>query len=113
MHQLARVIDRSPEDIFGQGTSSEEVLDADSAAQRLLSAAQRTADQLIADSKEQATQLIASAEAQADNVKRIVSEEARQMAEEAQFELKEAISGLSGSMPPRSFPAPDLPPVEN
>ena len=94
MHQLARVIDRSPEDIFGQGTSSEEVLDADSAAQRLLSAAQRTADQLIADSKEQATQLIASAEAQADNVKRIVSEEARQMAEEAQFELKETISDL-------------------
>ena len=84
----------APEDIFGQGNSSEERLDADSAAQRLLSAAQRTADQLIADSREQATQLIASAEAQADNVKRIVSEEARQMAEEAQFKLKEDISGL-------------------
>ena len=94
LHQLATIINRDPEDIFGQGTSSEERLDADSAAQRLLSAAQRTADQLIADSKEQATQLIASAEAQADNVKRIVSEEARQMAEEAQFELKEAISDL-------------------
>ena len=94
IHQLATIINSSPEDIFGQGNSSEERLDADSAAQRLLSAAQRTADQLIADSREQATQLIASAEAQADNVKRIVSEEARQMAEEAQFELKEAISGL-------------------
>ena len=94
IHQLATIISRSPADIFGQRTSSEERLDADSAAQRLLSAAQRTADQLIADSKEQATQLIASAEAQADNVKRIVTEEARQMAEEAQFELKEAISGL-------------------
>ena len=94
VHQLATIISSAPEDIFGKGNSSEERLDADSAAQRLLSAAQRTADQLIADSKEQATQLIASAEAQADNVKRIVSEEARQMAEEAQFELKEAISGL-------------------
>lgn len=94
VHQLATIINSAPEDIFGQGNSSEERLDADSAAQRLLSAAQRTADQLIAESKEQATQLIASAEAQADNVKRIVSEEARQMAEEAQFELKEAISGL-------------------
>ena len=94
IHQLATIVNSAPEDIFGQGNSSEERLDADSAAQRLLSAAQRTADQLIADSREQATQLIASAEAQADNVKRIVSEEARQMAEEAQFELKEAISGL-------------------
>ena len=94
IHQLATIISRSPENIFEQGTSSEERPDTDSAAQRLLSAAQRTADQLIADSKEQATQLIASAEAQADNVKRIVSEEARQMAEEAQFELKGAISGL-------------------
>ena len=95
IHQLAIILDRSPEDIFGQRTSSEEKLDADSAAQRLLSAAQRTADQLIADSKEQATQLIASAEAQADNVKRIVAEEARQMAEEAQLELKDAISDLT------------------
>ena len=95
IHQLAIILDSSPEDIFGQRTSSEEKLDADSAAQRLLSAAQRTADQLIADSKEQATQLIASAEAQADNVKRIVAEEARQMAEEAQLELKDAISDLT------------------
>ena len=94
VHQLAAIISSSPEDIFGQGTLAEERLDTDSAAQRLLSAAQRTADQLIADSKEQATQLIASAEAQADNVKRIVSEEARQMAEEAQLELKDAISEL-------------------
>ena len=60
IHQLATIINSSPEDIFGQGNSSEERLDADSAAQRLLSAAQRTADQLIADSREQATQLIAS-----------------------------------------------------
>ena len=95
IHQLATIISRSPEDIFGQRTTSEEREDADSAAQRLLSAAQRTADQLIADSKEQATQLIASAEAQADNVKRIVAEEARQMAEEAQLELKDAISDLT------------------
>ena len=95
IHQLITIISRSPEDIFGQRTSPEERLDADSAAQRLLSAAQRTADQLIADSKEQATQLIASAEAQADNVKRIVAEEARQMAEEAQLELKDAISDLT------------------
>ena len=95
IHQLAIILDRSPEDIFGQRTSSEEKLDADSAAQRLLSAAQRTADQLIADSKEQATQLIASAEAQADNVKRIVTEEARQMAEEAQSKLKDDISNLT------------------
>ena len=95
IHQLATIISRSPEDIFGQRTSSEERLDADSAAQRLLSAAQRTADQLIADSKEQATQLIASAEAQADNVKRIVTEEARQMAEEAQSKLKDDISDLT------------------
>ena len=94
IHQLITIISRSPEDIFGQRTSSEERLDADSAAQRLLSAAQRTADQLIADSKEQATQLIASAEAQADNVKRIVTEEARQMAEEAQSKLKDDISDL-------------------
>ena len=94
IHQLITIISRSPEDIFGQRTSSEEKLDADSAAQRLLSAAQRTADQLIADSKEQATQLIASAEAQADNVKRIVTEEARQMAEEAQSKLKDDISDL-------------------
>tara|TARA_Y100000768_G_scaffold72758_1_gene51358 strand:+ start:27049 stop:28011 length:963 start_codon:yes stop_codon:yes gene_type:complete len=94
VHQLATIISHSPEDIFGKGTSSEEGFDTDSAAQRLLSAAQRTADQLIADSKEQATQLIASAEAQADNVKRIVSEEAREMAEEAQLELKNAISEL-------------------
>ena len=94
IHQLATIISRSPEDIFGQRTFPEERLDADSAAQRLLSAAQRTADQLIADSKEQATQLIASAEAQADNVKRIVTEEARQMAEEAQSKLKDDISDL-------------------
>ena len=94
IHQLITIISRSPEDIFGQRTSPEERLDADSAAQRLLSAAQRTADQLIADSKEQATQLIASAEAQADNVKRIVTEEARQMAEEAQSKLKDDISDL-------------------
>ena len=60
IHQLITIISRSPEDIFGQRTSPEERLDADSAAQRLLSAAQRTADQLIADSKEQATQLILS-----------------------------------------------------
>ena len=95
IHQLTTIISRSPEDIFGQRTSPEERLDADSAAQRLLSAAQRTADQLIADSKEQATQLIASAEAQADNVKRIVTEEARQMAEEAQSKLKADISDLT------------------
>jgi len=95
IHQLATIISRSPEDIFGQRTTSEEREDADSAAQRLLSAAQRTADQLIADSKEQATQLIASAEAQADNVKRIVTEEARQMAEEAQSKLKDDISNLT------------------
>ena len=94
IHQLITTISRSPEDIFGQRTFPEERLDADSAAQRLLSAAQRTADQLIADSKEQATQLIASAEAQADNVKRIVTEEARQMAEEAQSKLKDDISDL-------------------
>ena len=94
IHQLIKIISDTPEDIFSKGTSSEDRLDTDSAAQRLLSAAQRTADQLIAESREQATQLIASAEAQADNVKRIVSEEARQMAEEAQFELKGAISGL-------------------
>lgn len=94
IHQLITIISRSPEDIFGQRTFPEERLDADSAAQRLLSAAQRTADQLIADSKEQATQLIASAEAQADNVKRIVTEEARQMAEEAQSKLKDDISDL-------------------
>ena len=94
IHQLTTIISRSPEDIFGQRTSPEERLDADSAAQRLLSAAQLTADQLIADSKEQATQLIASAEAQADNVKRIVTEEARQMAEEAQSKLKDDISDL-------------------
>ena len=95
IHQLITTISRSPEDIFGQRTFPEERLDADSAAQRLLSAAQRTADQLIADSKEQATQLIASAEAQADNVKRIVTEEARQMAEEAQSKLKADISDLT------------------
>ena len=95
IHQLATIMNSAPEDIFGQGNSSEERLDADSAAQRLLSAAQRTADQLIADSKEQATQLIASAEAQADNVKRIVTEEARQMAEEAQSKLKADISDLT------------------
>ena len=94
IHQLITTISRSPEDIFGQRTFPEDRLDADSAAQRLLSAAQRTADQLIADSKEQATQLIASAEAQADNVKRIVTEEARQMAEEAQSKLKDDISDL-------------------
>ena len=95
IHQLATIIRHSPQDIFGQGTSSEERIDADSAAQRLLSAAQQTADQLIADAKEQATQLIASAEAQADNVKRIVTEEARQMAEEAQSKLKADISDLT------------------
>ena len=94
IHQLATILSQSPEDIFGKGASSGEALDADSAAQRLLSAAQRTADELISASKEQATQLIASAEAQADNVKRIVSEEARQMAEEAQLELRDAISHL-------------------
>ena len=95
IHQLIKIISDTPEDIFSKGTSSEDRLDTDSAAQRLLSAAQRTADQLIAESREQATQLIASAEAQADNVKRIVSEEARDMAEKAQLELKDAITELT------------------
>ena len=60
-----------------------------------MSAAQRTADQIISDAKEQTSQLLASAEAQADNVKRIVAEEARQMAEKAQAELRQSLSQLA------------------
>ena len=69
LHQLIAILNESPNDIFGLSSTKPE--DPESAAQRLLSAAQRTADQIIRDAKEQTSQLLASAEAQADNVKRI------------------------------------------
>ena len=93
LHQLIAILNESPNDIFGLSSTKPE--DPESAAQRLLSAAQRTADQIIRDAKEQTSQLLASAEAQADNVKRIVAEEARQMAEKAQAELRQSLSQLA------------------
>ena len=96
LHQLIAILNESPNDtndIFGLSSTKTE--DPESAAQRLLSAAQRTADQIIRDAKEQTSQLLASAEAQADNVKRIVAEEARQMAEKAQAELRQSLSQLA------------------
>jgi cell division septum initiation protein DivIVA len=95
MHRLIAILNESPDDIFQQSTAEGKKIDADSAAQRLLSAAQRTADQLISESRQQATQMLASAEAQADNVKRIVAEEARQMAEESQVELQKSLAQLA------------------
>ena len=95
MHRLIAILSESPDDIFQQSTAEGKKIDADHAAQRLLSAAQRTADQLIAESRQQATQMLASAEAQADNVKRIVAEEARQMAEESQLELQKSLAQLA------------------
>ena len=65
VHQLISILNESPNDIFGLSSTNPE--DPESAAQRLLSAAQRTADQIIRDAKEQTSQLLASAEAQADN----------------------------------------------
>ena len=93
VHQLISILNESPNDIFGLSSANPE--DPESAAQRLLSAAQRTADQIIRDAKEQTSQLLASAEAQADNVKRIVAEEARQIAEKAQAELRQSLSELA------------------
>ena len=93
VHQLISILNESPNDIFGLSSTNPE--DPESAAQRLLSAAQRTADQIIRDAKEQTSQLLASAEAQADNVKRIVAEEARQIAEKAQAELRQSLSELA------------------
>ncbi|MBT95347.1 MAG: hypothetical protein CL431_05205 [Acidimicrobiaceae bacterium] len=95
MHRLIEILNDSPDDFFGQVASEGKKADADSAAQRLLSAAQRTADQLITESREQVTQMLASAEAQADNVKRLVTEEARQIAEESQLELRESLTRLT------------------
>ena len=96
LHQLIEILNESPNDINDIfGLSSTKTEDPESAAQRLLSAAQRTADQIIRDAKEQTSQLLASAEAQADNVKRIVAEEARQMAEKAQAELRQSLSQLA------------------
>ena len=96
LHQLIEILNESPNDINDIfGLSSTKTEDPESAAQRLLSAAQRTADQIISDAKEQTSQLLASAEAQADNVKRIVAEEARQMAEKAQAELRQSLSQLA------------------
>tara|TARA_S200000501_G_C20865452_1_gene761726 strand:- start:1698 stop:2666 length:969 start_codon:yes stop_codon:yes gene_type:complete len=93
LHQLIAILNESPNDIFGLSSTKPE--DPESAAQRLLSAAQRTADQIIRDAKEQTSQLLASAEAQVDNVKRIVAEEARQMAEKAEAELRQSLYQLA------------------
>jgi len=96
LHRLIEILERSPE-LFSQTNheSSDGLRDPEGAAQRLLSAAQRTADSVINDAQEQAEHLLASAEAQADNVKRLVTEEARQMAEESQRELKNSLNVLT------------------
>ncbi|HJM28107.1 MAG TPA: DivIVA domain-containing protein [Acidimicrobiales bacterium] len=97
LHRLLEVVENSPS-LFpetDQISSSEDLHDPEGAAQRLLSAAQRTADSVINDAREQAEHLLASAEAQSDNMKRLVTEEARQMAEESQMELKKVLSALA------------------
>ena len=96
LHRLIEILESSPE-LFSQSDhdSSGGLRDPEGAAQRLLSAAQRTADSVINDAREQAEHLLASAEAQADNVKRLVTEEARQMAEESQRELKNSLDLLT------------------
>ncbi len=96
LHRLIEILESSPE-LFSQNNheSSDGLRDPEGAAQRLLSAAQRTADSVINDAREQAEHLLASAEAQADNVKRLVTEEARQMAEKSQRELKKCLDLLT------------------
>ncbi|HJM99896.1 MAG TPA: DivIVA domain-containing protein [Acidimicrobiales bacterium] len=96
LHRLIEILESSPE-LFSQTDyqNSDGLHDPEGAAQRLLSAAQRTADSVISEAREQAEHLLASAEAQADNVKRLVTEEARQMAEESQRELKDSLSVLT------------------
>ncbi len=84
-------------DAISETTSefAEDLHDPEGAAQRLLSAAQKTADTVLNDANQQAEQLVASAEAQADNMKRLVVEEARKMAEESQSNLNEALDTLN------------------
>tara|TARA_B100000700_G_scaffold291130_1_gene349866 strand:- start:992 stop:1987 length:996 start_codon:yes stop_codon:yes gene_type:complete len=72
-----------------------DLYDPEGAAQRLLAAAQRTADSLTQEAATQAEQLIASAEAQADNIRRVVVEEARKLAEESQEDLNKTLEDLN------------------
>ncbi len=96
LHQLVEAVSADPE-LFvptTEGAIHNELHDPEGAAQRLLSAAQRTADSVVSDAHEQAKHLLNSAEAQADNIKRLVTEEARSMAEKSQQELKDTLSAL-------------------
>ena len=96
LHRLIEILESSPELLSQTNHENPDGLrDPEGAAQRLLSAAQRTADSVVNEAREQAEHLLVSAEAQADNVKRLVTEEARQMAEESQRELKDSLDLLT------------------
>ena len=94
LRRFAELLEAEDSRIPTNATEDAELYDPEGAAQRLLAAAQRTADSLTKEAAAQSEQLIASAEAQADNIKRVVVEEARKMAEESQTDLREKIETL-------------------
>ena len=94
LKRFAELLEAEDSRIPTNATEDAELYDPEGAAQRLLAAAQRTADSLTKEAAAQSEQLIASAEAQADNIKRVVVEEARKMAEESQTDLREKIETL-------------------
>ena len=94
LRRFAELLEAEDSRIPTNATEDSELYDPEGAAQRLLAAAQRTADSLTKEAAAQSEQLIASAEAQADNIKRVVVEEARKMAEESQTDLREKIETL-------------------
>ena len=94
LRRFAELLEAEDSRIHTNATEDSELYDPEGAAQRLLAAAQRTADSLTKEAAAQSEQLIASAEAQADNIKRVVVEEARKMAEESQTDLREKIETL-------------------
>ena len=94
LRRFAELLEAEDSRIPTNATEDSELYDPEGAAQRLLAAAQRTADSLTKEAAAQSEQLIASAEAQADNIKRVVVEEARKMAEESQTGLREKIETL-------------------
>ena len=94
LRRFAELLEAEDSRIPTNATEDSELYDPEGAAQRLLAAAQRTADSLTNEAAAQSEQLIASAEAQADNIKRVVVEEARKMAEESQTNLREKIETL-------------------
>ena len=94
LRRFAELLEAEDSRTHTNATEDSELYDPEGAAQRLLAAAQRTADSLTKEAAAQSEQLIASAEAQADNIKRVVVEEARKMAEESQTDLREKIETL-------------------